>query len=322
MSLRSLLRVSDLTSGDLASLIVLAREYKANPQLSPELLRGESVTLYFKKHSTRTRIAFETAIHRLGGVPIRVGADDLQIGRGETIEDTARVISRYSRVFVTRTFADEEVERFHRAASIPVINALTDGHHPCQALADLMTLEEHFGKLAGLTLAYVGAGNNVTHSLMEACALAGVHIRVATPAALEPDSAIVEHARALAKAHGTSIAVGDDPVSAVRDADAVYTDTWLSMGDPEEERQSRMRALEAYRVNEALMAHAKPSAIFLHCLPAHRGEEVDSAVADRRGSRIFDQAENKLHTSLAVLDALVQGTLEGRHGTPAGKMSA
>jgi ornithine carbamoyltransferase len=311
MSLRSLLRVSDLTPNDLAVLLRRAREYKASPNLSPDLLRGQSVTLYFTKPSTRTRISFETAVHRLGGLPIRVGTDDLQIGRGETIEDTARVISRYSRAFVTRTFADEEVERFDRAATIPVINALTDGHHPCQALADLMTLEEHFGRIAGLNVAYVGAGNNVTHSLMEACALAGANVRVATPEKLGPDPSIVEGARSLAKKLGVSIDVGNDPEKAVANADAVYADTWLSMGDPEDERRMRMQALAPFRVDEALMAKAKPSALFLHCLPAHRGEEVSSGVADREGSRLFDQAENKLHTSLAVLDALVRGTLEG-----------
>jgi ornithine carbamoyltransferase len=311
VSLKDLLRVRDLTAGDLALVLARARAYKRAPRLSPYLLRGESVTLYFKKASTRTRLSFETAVHRLGGLPIVVGPNDLQMGRGETVEDTARVVSRYSRAFVTRTFEDDEVARFARAASIPVINALTDGHHPCQALADLMTLEERFGGLRGLTLAYVGAGNNVTHSLMEAAALAGVHMKVATPGHLGPDPDVVDGARKAACASGATLEVGDDPRAAVAGADAIYTDTWLSMGDPEHERLERARALEPYRVDAAMMAGAKSTAIFLHCLPAHRGEEVTDEVADSARSAIFDQAENKLHTSMAILDALVSGSLEG-----------
>jgi ornithine carbamoyltransferase len=306
---RSFLRVADLSSAELGTLIDRALEYKRAPARSPDLLRGKSVTLYFNKPSTRTRISFETAVFRLGGLPVTVGPSDLQMGRGETVEDTARVISRYSAAFVTRTFADEEVARFARAASIPVINALTDGHHPCQALADLMTVRERLGALRGLSLAYVGAGNNVVHSLLEACALAGVNMRVGTPAHYPADPEIVAQARAIAKTTGAQIEVGEDPAAAVSGVDAIYTDTWLSMGDPEEERRQRVELLAPYRVDAALMAKAKPSAIFLHCLPAHRGEEVTDEVADSAQSAIFDQAENKLHTSMAVLDALVTGSL-------------
>ncbi len=308
--LRSFLRVSDLTPQDLAWVLDRAAAYKAEPRRSEELLKGQSVTLYFNKPSTRTRISFETAVHRLGGLPVMVGPNDLQMGRGETIEDTARVISRYSRAFVTRTYADDEIARFSRAASIPVINALTDGHHPCQALADLMTLRERFGKLEGLVVTYVGAGNNVTHSLMEACCLAGAHVRVATPAGYVADPAVVEHARAIAQ-RGATVELFSDPRDAVKNADCVYTDTWLSMGDPYEERVTRAQALTPYRVDAALLGHAKPTAVFLHCLPAHRGEEVTDEVADSAQSMIFDQAENKLHTSMAVLDALVTGSLSG-----------
>jgi ornithine carbamoyltransferase len=309
--LRSLLRVADLTPADLRKVLDRALEFKKNPRLSPELLRGESVTLYFNKPSTRTRLSFETAVYRLGGFPIGVGPNDLQMGRGETIEDTARVVSRYSRAFVTRTYQDEEIARFSRAASIPVINALTDGHHPCQALADMLTLRERFGDLSGLELAYVGAGNNVTHSLMEACALLGVNIRVATPRELVPDAEVVARARALAKDNGATITLGADPAELVAGADAVYTDTWLSMGDPYEERAQRAKTLAPYQVNAALMGRAKKTAIFLHCLPAHRDEEVTNEVADSAQSVIFDQAENKLHTSMAILEALVLGVLEG-----------
>ncbi|MFO0615129.1 MAG: ornithine carbamoyltransferase [Polyangiaceae bacterium] len=309
--LQHLLAVADLSRADLEAILGVAREYKRDPHRSPNLLRGESVTLYFNKPSTRTRLSFETAVHRLGGLPIVVGPSDLQMGRGETIEDSARVISKYSRVFVTRTYQDVEIRRFSRAATIPVINALTNGHHPCQALADMLTLEEEFGALRGLVVAYVGAGNNVTHSLMEACALVGAHCRVGAPPNLGPDPQVLARAREIAAREGGSIEVVEDPVEAVTRADAVYTDTWHSMGDPEDEREPRSLALGPYRVDDALMAHAKPSAIFLHCLPAHRGEEVTDEVADAPRSRIFVQAENKLHTSMAILDALVRGTLVG-----------
>lgn len=309
--LQHLLAVADLSRSDLAALLRAAHAYKREPHRSSTLLRGESVTLYFNKPSTRTRLSFETAVHRLGGLPIVVGPQDLQMGRGETIEDTARVISRYSRAFVTRTYQDAEIRRFSRAATIPVINALTNGHHPCQALADMLTLEEEFGDLRGLTVAYVGAGNNVTHSLMEACALAGAHCRIGAPKDLGPDAALLARASAVAAREGGSVEVVEDPVDAVTGADAVYTDTWHSMGDPDDEREERSRALAPYRVDDGLMARAKPRAIFLHCLPAHRGEEVTDEVADSGASRIFVQAENKLHTSLAVLDALVGRWLEG-----------
>ncbi|NUO54374.1 MAG: ornithine carbamoyltransferase [Polyangiaceae bacterium] len=306
---KSFLRVADLSAADFGLVLDRALAYKSEPGRGATLLRGRSVTLYFNKPSTRTRISFETAVHRLGGLPVTVGPNDLQMGRGETVEDTARVISRYSAAFVTRTYSDGEIARFAAAASIPVINALTDGHHPCQALADLMTLRERFGQLKGLTLTYVGAGNNVVHSLLEASALAGVHMRVATPPEYPADPAIVDAARALAKGSGARIEVMTDPSAAVAGADAIYTDTWLSMGDPDEEKAARQRILAPYRVDAALMAKAKPSAIFLHCLPAHRGEEVTNEVADSPASAIFDQAENKLHTSMAVLDVLVTGAL-------------
>jgi ornithine carbamoyltransferase len=308
---KSLLRIADLGAGDVARLLDRAASYKANPQQGRQLLAGSSVVLYFAKPSTRTRVSFETAVHRLGGLPITVGPTDLQMGRGETIEDTARVLSRMARIFVARTFRDEDLERFDAAATIPVVNALTDGHHPCQAIADLLTLRERFGQLAGLTVAYVGAGNNVTHSLMEAAALSGVHVRVATPASLAPDPQVVARARALAAPRGTSVEVVADARLAVRGADAVYADTWLSMGDPEGEREARMAALMPFQVDAALMAEAKPGTVFLHCLPAHRGEEVTSEVADGPASLIFDQAENRLHTSVAILEAVARGELTG-----------
>ena len=301
-----LLRIADLSADDLNALLALAASFKADPYLHRRFLANETVLLYFNKPSTRTRISFETAVVRLGGVPIGIGPSDLQLGRGETIEDTARVVSRYARAFVIRTFADDDVARFAASSSIPVINALTDLHHPCQALADLLTLREKCRDLSRVRLAYVGDGNNVAHSLIEAAALAGMSLHVATPAAFAPDPAIVAAARARACDTGATIEIGEDPVAAVRGADAIYTDVWVSMGDPESERAARFAALAPYQVNAALLAHAKPDAIFLHCLPDHRGEEVTAEVVDGPRSVVFDQAENRLHTAIAVLYAIVE----------------
>lgn len=301
-----LLRIADLSGDDLRDLLALASSFKADPYLHRRFLANETVVLYFNKPSTRTRISFETAVVRLGGVPITIGPADLQLGRGETIEDTARVVSRYARAFVIRTFADADVARFASVATIPVINALTDLHHPCQALADLLTLREKRGDLRRVRLAYVGDGNNVAHSLIEAAALAGLSLHVATPPAFAPDAALVAAARLRARESGGAIEVGSDPVAAVRNADAIYTDVWVSMGDPEGERAARFAALAPYQVNAALLAHAKPDAIFLHCLPDHRGEEVTGEVVDGPRAVVFDQAENRLHTAVALLYALVE----------------
>ena len=309
--LRHLLRTSDLRPADLERLLSLAAEFKRAPYRARERLRNETIVLYFNKPSTRTRISFETAVARLGGTPIGVGPADLQLGRGETIEDTAGVLSRYARAFVIRTYAHADVERFAAASAIPVVNALTDAHHPCQSLADLLTLRERKGDLAGRKLAYVGAGNNVTHSLLEAAALAGLHLSVATPAEYAPDPAIVARAQELARATGARLEVSVDPRAAVRDADAVYTDAWLSMGDPESERAARLARLAPFQVDARLMSAAHPDAIFMHCLPDHRGEEVSAEVVDGPRSVVFDQAENRLHTAVAVLSALLDGALEG-----------
>lgn len=311
--LKDLLRTADLTPHDVYHVLDLAAHYKRHPHRQKTLLSGETVVLYFNKPSTRTRISFETAVARLGAVPIGVGPNDLQLGRGETIEDTARVMSRYSKAFVIRTFKDEDVARFAAAASIPVINALTDGHHPCQSLADLLTLREVFGHLEGVSLAYLGDGNNVTHSLLEAGALAGVNVRVATPKSYGCDPAVVERARSIAQRTGSKILITEDPAEAVRGAHALYTDVWLSMGHAESERATRIQALGPYQVNDALMSQASPEAIFMHCLPDHRGEEVTAEVVDGARSVVFDQAENRLHTSTAILEALIRRELHGSH---------
>lgn len=316
--LRSLLRLSDLSADDLRRLLDLAAAYKLDPRRDHHLLRGQSVVLYFAKPSTRTRISFETAVWRLGGMPLAVGSAELQLGRGETIEDTAGVISAYAAAFVIRTFADDDVRRFAQAATIPVINALTDGHHPCQVLADLLTLREHFGRLTGRTVAFVGDGDNVAHSLLEGGALAGMRVAVATPPGYEPDAEVVATATAIAATTGGAVLVTNDPAEAVRGADAVYTDVWLSMGVPELERAQRVHDLAPYRVDQRLMDLAAPAAVFLHCLPAHRGEEVTAAVIDGPASVVFPEAANRLPTEQAALQQLLTGALRGAANPRAG----
>ncbi|WP_214321701.1 ornithine carbamoyltransferase [Nonomuraea sediminis] len=301
--MKDLLRVADLSPEDLADLLRRAEEFMRHPLAAHDLLRGRTVLLYFAKPSTRTRISSETAVARLGGTPVAVGPAELQLGRGETIEDTARVISSYTAAVIIRTFADQDVRTFASAAQVPVINALTDGHHPLQALADLMTLREHVGDLRGRKIAYVGAATNVTHSLMEAAAPAGLSIAVATPPAYAPDPAVEATTRKLST--GGDLLLTGDPLEAVEGADAVYTDVWLSMGDPPEEKAARVAALSPYRVTAELMSAAGPDAIFLHCLPAHRGEEVTAEVIDGPRSRVFRQAANRLPTVQAVLEALL-----------------
>ncbi len=309
--MKDLLRTADLTPGDLERVLDLAAAYKRHPHRQRTLLAGETVVLYFNKPSTRTRISFETAVARLGAVPIGVGPSDLQLGRGETIEDTARVMSRYARAFVIRTFSDDDVARFANNATIPVINALTDQHHPCQSLADLMTLRERMGRLSGLRVAYVGDGNNVAHSLLEAGALAGLDVRCGSPAGYQPDPEVVARAQAIAAETGGKVTVTADPVEAVKGCHAVYTDVWLSMGHAESERAERLKVFAPYQVNDALLAHADRDVLFMHCLPDHRGEEVTAEVVDGVRSIVFDQAENRLHTAAAILETLLSGELKG-----------
>lgn len=292
-------------------LLELAADFKANPMKHNDLLTGKTVVLYFGKPSTRTRISFETAVVRLGGFPSTVSKEDLQIGRGETLEDTAKVVSRYAEAFVLRTYADDDVALVASAASIPVINALTDGYHPCQSLADMLTLKERWGTFEGKKLAFVGVGNNVAHSLMEAAALVGMEMVLATPPGYEPHPDVVAGAQAIAATTGGSITLTTDVRSAVAFADAVYADTWLSMGDSEATRAEVFSALTPYRVTNALMDYTTPEAVFMHCLPAHRGEEVTAEVIDGEQSVVFDQAENRLHTSQAVLYALITRLLTG-----------
>ena len=301
-----LLRISDLDARHLYVLLDLAAEMKAAPHGWETALHGDTVAMFFEKPSTRTRVSFAAGCQHLGALPLGLRPDELQLGRGEPISDTARVLSGYASAIVVRTFAQSVLDEMAAVAEKPVINALTDDHHPCQALADLLTIRERFGSLQGVRVAYIGDGNNVAHSLMQAGALAGMHVVVGTPHGFEPDPAITDAASATALAHGGSIAVVHDPAEAVAGANAVYTDVWVSMGDDEAQRAKRQEVLAAYQVDTELMRHADREAVFLHCLPAHRGEEVDADVIDGPASVVFRQAENRLWTEEAVLYAYIR----------------
>jgi len=301
---RDLLSSADLSTEQTMALLQLAADLKAGG--SQIDLGGKTLGLIFSKASTRTRVSFSVAMARLGGQTIDLNPQVSQVGRGEPVADTARVLSRYVDALAIRTFAQEELEEYAHWATIPVINALTDLEHPCQALADYMTLQEAFGAVEGLTLSYVGDGNNVAHSLMLCGALLGVNVRIGCPVGFEPDSAVLEQSRTLAAASGATVAVLHEPVAAVRGAHALYTDVWASMGQ-EEERAERQRAFAGWCLNEELVAEADPSAIVLHCLPAYRGLEISAGAMEGSSSRIFDQAENRLHAQQALLAALLGG---------------
>ena len=300
-------RVADLGTPELRALLDLALAMKVNPFLYLDALRGETIACIFEKPSTRTRVSFAAAIARLGATPVALSPTELQVGRGESIADTARSLAGYCAAIVIRTFAQATVAELAHWASVPVVNALSDTHHPCQALADVLTVEEEFGELAGRRLAFLGdGGDNVAHSLLEVGALAGLDVTVACPARYEPDSSVLDGARRLALATGARLTVVRDPREAVAGADAVYADVWASMGE-EGEREARTRRLAPYQVTAELMALAKPEAIFLHCLPAKRGEEVAAAVIDGSQSRVWQQSANRLPTEQALLLALTRG---------------
>ena len=301
-----LISIHDLTAGQVERLLALAAEVKANPERFATALAGKTLAMIFQKSSTRTRVSFEAGMFQLGGHALFLSARDIQIGRGEPISDTAQVLSRYCDGVMARTFAHQDVVDLARFGTVPVINGLTDDLHPCQALADYFTLREVFGDLGGRKIAYVGDGNNMAHSLLFGAAKVGMDVAVASPPAYRVKPAYVEPARADAAAAGTRIDLGDDPAAAVAGASCVYTDVWASMGQ-EAEAQERLAAFAGFTVDQALMARARPEAVFLHCLPAHRGEEVAAAVADGPQSRIFDQAENRLHVQKAILLWLLGG---------------
>lgn len=302
---RNLLTIADLDQTEVEALVESAATLKAERGPLRTTLAGRSIAILFFKPSTRTRLSFEVAAYELGAHPLILHSEHLQLGRGETIEDTARVFSRYVHAIVIRTYDQEEIERFAAAASIPVINALTDLYHPVQILSDLLTLKERFGQLKGLSLAYVGDGNNVAHSLMIGGCKVGMDVRIATPADEAPRPEVVERAREIAAAAGGKLTLLTDPHEAVREVHAIYTDTWVSMGQ-DAERDRKIARLQPYQVNQELLARARPDACVMHCLPAHVGEEITSDVFEGPQSIVFDQAENRLHMQKAILEALLQ----------------
>lgn len=296
---RHFLSVADLSSADVIALLDTANGF-ADARVPSDVLAGRSVGMIFEKSSTRTRISFEVAIAELGGTPLVLNAMELQLGRGETVEDTARVLSRYLHAIVVRTFGHDRLETLASAGSIPVVNALSDHEHPCQALADLLTIRRHFGSLEGVTVAYIGDGNNVAHSLMLAGAIVGMSVRIGAPAGYEPAASVVAQARAL----GGDLLITTDPAEAATGADVLYTDVWASMGQ-EDEAQKRRDAFAGFEVNDDLVARAADRAIVMHCLPAHRGEEISASVLEGPRAVVWDQAENRLHTQKAVLTWLL-----------------
>ncbi|HWB72138.1 MAG TPA: ornithine carbamoyltransferase [Egibacteraceae bacterium] len=298
MSKRDYLTVDALSVAELAKVLDLADELKADRRRHD--LAGLSIGMLFEKPSTRTRVSFEVGIRELGAHPVVLTSGDLQLGRGETIEDTARVLSRYLHALVVRTFAQSRLEALAAAGTIPVINALSDFSHPCQALADLQTIREYKGALAGVKLAYLGDGNNVAHSLLRAGAMTGMRVAVACPPGYEPIPQVVEFARQTAARTGGGVQVTADPLEAARDADVVYTDVWASMGQ-DAERDARLLMFRPFQVGSHVVEAARPDAIVMHCLPAHRGEEIAADVIDGPQSVVWTQAENRLHSQKALL---------------------
>ena len=303
---RDLLSLHDFTSAEIMSILDLAAELKDKQKKKQphQFLKGKTLGMIFQKASTRTRVSFEVAMYQLGGYPLFLSAADLQLGRGESVPDTARVLSRYLDGIMIRTFAQQEVEELALYADVPVINGLTDLLHPCQVLADLLTIRERWGRLKGLKLAYLGDGNNVCHSLLFGCAKVGIQMIAACPAGYAPNPEILRLATEDAGLNGGSVQVTTDPLEAVREAQIIVTDVWASMGK-EAEQASRTAVFPPYQVNEQLVAHAAPDYCFLHCLPAHRGEEVTAAIIDGPHSLVWDEAENRLHTQKAVLALLL-----------------
>ncbi len=303
---KHLLSMQDLSSKEIEAILDKAAELKQKLRKGEphELLNGKTLGMIFAKPSTRTRVSFETAMTQLGGHAIYLGMSDLQLGRGETIADTARTLSRYVNAIMARLFKHEDIVELARHSSVPVINGLTDIHHPCQTLGDLLTIREHKGKLRGLKLAWVGDGNNVCNSLLLGCTLVGMNITAACPRGYEPPADVVEQARKNAPKTGAKVEIVNDPAKAVAGADVIYTDVWVSMGQ-DAEREQRMNAFKGYQVNSQLVGKAKPDVIVLHCLPAHRGLEITDEVIDGPHSAVWDQAENRMHAQKGILVLLM-----------------
>ncbi|MFD1850922.1 ornithine carbamoyltransferase [Oceanobacillus bengalensis] len=303
---RDFLTLIDYTQDELSYLLDLADYIKKQKKkgVAFEPLKGKTLGMIFEKSSTRTRVSFEAGIYQLGGLGIFLSSKDIQIGRGESISDTAQVLSGYLDGIMIRTFSQESVEELAKYASVPVINGLTDMYHPCQVLADLQTIKENKGVLKGVKVVYIGDGNNMAHSLMLGAAIMGMELTVASPKGYQPDVAVVEKAKTLAAKHGAKINVLDNPEEAVQDADVIYTDVWASMGQ-EAEQAKREVAFKGWQVGSKLLSQSKSDVSFMHCLPAHRGEEVATEVIDGKHSVVFQQAENRLHAQKALMTALM-----------------
>ncbi len=299
---KSFLSINDLTLEEMYQIFDLSRTLKEKLYTGEEhhLLKGKTLGMIFSKPSTRTRISFEVGIYQLGGIGMYFGPNDLQLNRGETIHDTAKVLSRYLDGIMIRTFKHEDVEGLAKYGSIPVINGLTDLLHPCQVMTDLFTILEKRRKLEGLKLAYIGDGNNMAHSLLNGCSKVGMDISIASPKGYEPLGWIVDNARKNADYMGSKVVITNDPVEACKNADIIYTDVWASMGQ-EKEAQERNARFQGFQVNSALIANAKEDYLFMHCLPAHREEEVTNEVVDSPNSIVFDEAENRLHVQKAIM---------------------
>ncbi len=306
ISQKDFISLSDYNPEEIIELLDLADQLKADNKAGRHhhLLKEKTLGMIFAKSSTRTRISFEVGIYQLGGMGIFLNNNDIQLGRGETVEDSARVMSRYLDGLMIRTYSHSSVVRLAAHSTIPVINGLTDLEHPCQVLCDLMTIREIKGALGGLKLAYIGDGNNMANSLLQGAALVGMDIHVATPPGYEADPVCVQQAEAIAASTNARVEIGYDPIEAVRGADAVYTDTWISMGQ-EQERNERIKTMKGFTVDQSMMAHADSQAIFLHCLPAYRGMEVSEEVFEGAQSVVFDQAENRLHAQKAIMARLM-----------------
>ena len=303
---KDLLDVAAVSRAEVESLLTLAAELKEKQHrgIAHPLLEGKTLGLLFQKPSTRTRVSFEAGMNQLGGHALVLPMADIQLSRGESVADTARVLSRYLDGIVIRTYDHATVEEWAREATMPVINGLTDLSHPCQALSDVLTIQEKKGRLKGIKIAYVGDGNNVANSLIEAAAKMGMTIALGCPSGYQPDQHVVDVARIEAARTGAVIEVGHDPHVAVKEADVIYADVWISMGR-EREQARRLKVLAPYQVNSRLVGRAKPDAIVMHCLPAHRGEEITAEVLDGPQSVIIDQAENRLHMQKAILTKLL-----------------
>ena len=311
--MKDLLRTEHLSRADVELLLDTAADFAQSPLRSHTALHNKSVAIYMTKPSTRTRLASETAVAHLGGTPIFIRGDELQLGRGETIADTAKIISGYCDALIVRTFAQSDIDELGAHASIPVINGLSDDDHPTQLLADWLTIRENFGAdITGRKFVYLGDGNNMSHAWLIMGAIMGAHVVTATPdGEWAPDAAVVSKARAIARTSGATIEVTNDPESAARGASVLYTDVWMSMGDPEAERAKKIKALESFAITEKLISLTEKDSIFMHCLPAHRGEEVSGFVIDGPKSVIWREAFHRRTTIQALLYHLTRGEIKG-----------